>query len=119
LKCFYYLQVLVEHGERRKVISIEKDENLDQAKNKVKKNFEIRGAIVLQEYDWEAWLDVEDTRSRWHQQKLKCVTTVDKEDSLLITEIEKVIFFIHILNLGIFSHMQYVFDILNFYHEHN
>ena len=64
----------------------------------MKKNFEIRGAIVLQEYDeeWEAWLDLENTRSLRHQQKLKCVATPDKEeDSTLITEIEKVSFFIH------------------------
>ncbi len=64
----------------------------------MKKNFEIRGAIVLQEYDeeWEAWLDLENTRYLRHQQKLKCVATADKEeDSTLITEIEKVSFFIH------------------------
>ena len=78
-------------------------------KIKVKNNFEIlKGAIVLQEYDeeWEAWLDLENTTSLRHQQRVKCLATADKEeDSVLITEIEKVRFFIHILNLCIFSHI--------------
>jgi saccharopine dehydrogenase-like NADP-dependent oxidoreductase len=56
--------VLVQFGERRKVVEVQEEEDLNSLTINVKEAFEITldSKIVLQEYDqdWEAWLDLKD-----------------------------------------------------------
>ena len=59
--------MLVQFGERRKVVEVQEEEDLNSLTINVKEAFEITldSKIVPQEYDqdWEAWLDLKDNNA--------------------------------------------------------